>query len=540
MNTCLVKIENLSLTYYSRESAHKALTNVSLELYRGETIGLVGESGSGKSTIAHALLGLLPKQAKIESGNIHAFDRDFLDSKLNAQKKLRGRDISMIFQDPMSSLTPHLSIGKQMIEPLIQIKKLTHEQACQKSIDLLRDVDIPDPENVYHKYPHECSGGMCQRVMIAIALSSEPQLLVADEPTTALDVTTQATILKILKQLQKKHQMTLLFVSHDLGVIHQVCDKISVMHNGKIVEQGNKDLILSSPRQDYTKNLIASIPRLEGEQLDYLPKSDISFQLAEKPNLTETTTPLLKVDGLSIEYSSNGLFSRSKTFKAVKNVNFELQAGKILGIVGESGSGKSTTAKAIAGLLKYQSGQIVYKEQLIKNIQPDIQMIFQDPAASLNPRMTVGRNISEALIHKNISSHEIQIKVLELLEQVHLAEHYSNRYPHELSGGQQQRIGIARALAANPKLLICDEPVSALDVSVQAQVLNLLKHLQRNLSLSMLFITHDISVIRFIADKLIVMKSGEVVEAGNTETILKHPQQSYTKNLLASVPKINF
>lgn len=532
----LVSIEQLSLVYHSLEQTHKALDKVSLKLSVGKSMGLVGESGSGKSTIAHALLGLLPTQAKIESGSIRAMGHDLLSNHSKAQAQLRGRDISMIFQDPMSSLTPHMTIEKQMIEPLIMVQKLTLQEARLKALELLEDVEISNPELVLKRYPHECSGGMCQRIMIAIALSAKPQLLVADEPTTALDVTTQATILKIIKDLQHKHNMALLFVSHDLGVIKEVCDEISVMHQGKIIEQGACRDILHSPQKDYTKNLIAAIPKLKGPKPDYLPNPQ-NHPLSDKPAL-KSEEVLLNIKDLSVEYPSQSLFGVSEPFKAVKQVSFSLNEGSILGIVGESGSGKSTTAKAIAGLINSSTGTITFQNQLLKGIHPDIQMIFQDPAASLNPRMTVGRNISEPLIHIK-GTQPIHEKVIELLKCVDLTPEYYHRYPHELSGGQQQRIGIARALASNPKLIICDEPVSALDVSIQAQVLNLLKHLQRTFNLSLLFITHDISVVRFIADEIIVMKTGEIVERGETESLLNNPNHHYTKELLSAVPQMD-
>lgn len=536
-NHSLVSIENLSLSYHSLEHRHKALDNVQLHLFAGKSMGLVGESGSGKSTIAHALLGLLPSQAKIESGSIKALGHDLLNLPSTSNHPLRGKDISMVFQDPMSSLTPHMNIEQQMIEPLMLIKKMSHQEACQKSLQLLADVEIPHPELVIQRYPHECSGGMCQRIMIAIALSADPQLLVADEPTTALDVTTQATILKIIKGLQKKHNMSLLFVSHDLGVIRQVCDEISVMHEGKIIEQGPCMDILKAPKEEYTKKLIAAIPKLHGPKPEYLPNPQ-KITLAPEP-VPGNDQILLEVKNLSVEYPSQSLFGASKPFKAVQNISFELNKGKILGIVGESGSGKSTTAKAIAGLIQPSSGNLSYNNLPLKGIHPDLQMIFQDPASSLNPRMTVGRNISEPLLHQT-REQAIHERVIELLNHVNLSEDYYHRYPHELSGGQQQRIGIARALASNPKLIICDEPVSALDVSIQAQVLNLLKHLQRTFNLSLLFITHDISVVRFIADEIIVMKSGEIVERGHTEELLHAAQHDYTKQLLSAVPMMDF
>ena len=533
----LVTIENLSLNYHSREVIHPALININLSIKAGETLGLVGESGSGKSTLAHALLNLLPPQAKIHSGKITAFNQE-IKQHSSESNLLRGQDISMIFQDPMTSLTPHMTILEQMIEPLIHVHHISKEQAKLKARNLLESVELPNPDLVLKKYPHELSGGMSQRVMIAIALSSEPKLLIADEPTTALDVTTQATILKIIKKLQQEQNMALLFVSHDLGVIHQVCDRICVMNKGKLVEEGTAMEVLSQPKENYTQGLIASIPRLKGEKLEQLP-SIAPIEMPPKPDIS--TTNILSVKDLLVEYTSKGLFSSSKPFKAVNSISFQMNEGEILGIVGESGSGKSTTAKAISGLIPYQSGEVQYRSKRLNGLHPEIQMIFQDPASSLNPRMNIGRNIAEGLIYKKTHSKEdIFKKCIELLKLVDLPEDYYHRYPHELSGGQKQRIGIARALASAPKLLICDEPVSALDVSIQAQVLNLLKKLQRSLNLSMLFITHDISVVRFIADKLIVMKTGEIVEAGQVDSLLENPKETYTRTLLSSVPQMDF
>jgi len=529
----IVDIEHLSLSYRSRQSSHSALSAVSLNLKQGEALGLVGESGSGKSTLAHAIINLLPPQAHIESGKVRLFQQEGFKKRL-----FQGRDIAMIFQDPMSSLTPHLTIAAQMLEPMIHVKGMSLSQATQRALSLLGDVNIHQPEQVLKKYPHELSGGMCQRIMIAIALSAEPLLLIADEPTTALDVTTQATILHILKDLQLKHNMALLFVSHDLGVIHQVCDRVCVMHKGQIVEQGSTKDILKNPKQPYTKSLIASIPRLTGPKLDYLPSQELFNTPPHSKN--PDAAPLLSVEQLCVSYSTPSLFG-AKKFKTLNELSFNMVEGEILGIVGESGSGKSTLAKALCGLIPTDSGKVTYRSAPLKGIHPDLQMVFQDPSSSLNPRMTIGGNIAEALKYRqSLSSQDRRARCNQLLEQVNLPPEFYHRYPHELSGGQKQRVGIARALADSPKLLICDEPVSALDVSIQAQVLNLLKHLQRSLNISMIFITHDISVVRFIADRLIVMTQGSIVEIGATEQLLTNPQHDYTKSLLNSVPDINF
>ncbi|MBQ77539.1 MAG: ABC transporter ATP-binding protein [Cellvibrionales bacterium] len=521
----LLSVNNLSIAFYTRDGKTQAVDNISFNLKQGETLGIVGESGSGKSVSCHALMGLInTPPGQIEQGTALFNNIDLLSANEKTMRSIRGKRISMIFQDPMTALNPYLSIGAQIIEPLLLHEDISPSLAKQKALTLLEEVGINDAASRYHQYPHEFSGGMRQRVVIAMALITEPELLIADEPTTALDVTIQAQILELIKDLQRQRNIAVIFISHDLDVIRYIADRTLVMEQGHIVEQGQSQKVFNSPSHPYTKKLLASIPQ---------QAKPAKFQYKPKKNST-----LLAVNNVSISYAD-----RHSRFQAVNNVSLKLAKGEVLGLVGESGCGKTTLSQSIVKLINIDHGDIQLGEQSLHQLNTSelklarkkVQMIFQDPYASLNPRMTVFNTLAEPLkVHRLAATKEIRKKVLSLMTDVGLDPSWANKYPHEFSGGQRQRIAIARALAVEPQLIIADEPVSALDVTIQAQILELLLILCQQRQLTMIFISHDLAVVRYIADRTAVMSQGKIVELNETETLYRQPAHSYTQQLLSA------
>ena len=529
----LLEIQNLSISLPEGGDRSHAVDKLNLDIIENEILCVVGESGSGKSMMARSIMGLLPKRLKITEGEIKFEDR-FLNHLTPKQlQEIRGLSIAMIFQEPMSALNPLHSIGKQIEEVLLLHTSMKKTERRQRILEMLSAVHLPDPQQVMHAYPHEISGGQRQRAMIAMALILEPKILIADEPTTALDVTTQAQILKLIRDLQIEKQTGVIFITHDFGVVAEIADRIAVMKDGQLVEENEAQVILNSPKHIYTQELIRSVPDLK------------------TPKLVDSSKPvLLKVDNLEKTYKRRrGFLSSSKSeVYAVNKIQFTLREGETIGLVGESGSGKSTVARCIVKLVSSDGGSILYQKKDLtqmdrKSMMPyrkDIQMVFQDPYGSLNPRLTVGQMVAQGpIIHGEKQIKAFQ-KAKEILDLVGLGPLSANRYPHEFSGGQRQRIGIARALALDPKILIADEPVSALDVSIQAQVLKLLGQIKQKLNFSMLFITHDLRVAAQVCDKIAVMYQGKLVEIGSTGKVFEDPQHEYTKSLLDSIPGRNW
>ncbi len=556
----ILSINNLSISFSSEGIENQVIKSISYDLYENEILGIVGESGSGKSVSSLAILGLLPKRiSKITEGSILFKEQELVGFDSKDFEKIRGNKISMIFQEPMSSLNPSMTCGKQVQEILKQHTSLSSSSNREETLSLFEKVKLPDPQRVFSSYPHEISGGQMQRVMIAMAIACKPDVLIADEPTTALDVTVQKDIILLLKELQQETGMSIIFITHDLSLVSEIANRVLVMYKGSIVEQGQSETIFKNPTHDYTKALINSRPPLH-KRLKQLPTvSDYLNRVISKEVISKeerikhhkklySQTPLLEVINLEKEYiSKSGWFSSPDTFKAVNQVNFKIYEGETLGLVGESGCGKSTLGNAILQLDKATAGQVLYKGtnitdlkgKALRNLRKDIQIIFQNPYASLNPRISVGNAILEPMkVHGLFNSdNERKEKVIEILERVGLlAEHYS-RYPHEFSGGQRQRIGIARTVALNPKLIVCDESVSALDISVQAQVLNLLNELKENFGFTYIFISHDLAVVKYMADQLLVMNKGEIEEIGEADNIYANPKKEYTKKLINAIPK---
>ena len=540
MSKNILQVKNLTVSTGTGTKKTDIVNNISFTIERGETFVLLGESGSGKSITALSIMRLLPAAIKISDGSVILHTTNLFQLPENKMRKIRGAKIGMIFQEPQTSLNPVLTAGQQISETLRQHDNLSKKQCIKRSIELLDAVGIPDAERRINEYPHQFSGGMKQRIMIAIALAGKPDLLIADEPTTALDVTIQAQVLNLLRKLQSETGMSILFITHDIGVAAQMADHIAVMQNGSIVELKTKKELFSNPENSYTQKLFDAIPSWE-KRTD---ENEI-----EEIERTERTS-LLKVKDLKVYYPiRKGIFKRTiGHVRAVDSVTIDLHAGETVAIVGESGSGKTTMGKGILQLLEVTSGDITYKktdlnrldEPSLRKLRSDIQIIFQDPYSSMNPRMMVNDIIQEGMLAQGVgeSKKERDEHTVKLLEQVGLLPEYRFRYPHEFSGGQRQRICIARALAVKPKLIICDEPTSALDVSVQAQILSLLKDLQKEYQLGYLFITHNISVVEYIAHYVAVMYEGKIVEQGAVEKILKNPKNPYTKNLLSAVPRI--
>ena len=540
MSENILQVKNLTVSTGTGTKKTDIVNNISFTIERGETFVLLGESGSGKSITALSIMRLLPAAIKISDGSVILHTTNLFQLPENKMRKIRGAKIGMIFQEPQTSLNPVLTAGQQISETLRQHDNLSKKQCIKRSIELLDAVGIPDAERRINEYPHQFSGGMKQRIMIAIALAGKPDLLIADEPTTALDVTIQAQVLNLLRKLQSETGMSILFITHDIGVAAQMADHIAVMQNGSIVELKTKKELFSNPENSYTQKLFDAIPSWE-KRTD---ENEI-----EEIERTERTS-LLKVKDLKVYYPiRKGIFKRTiGHVRAVDSVTIDLHAGETVAIVGESGSGKTTMGKGILQLLEVTSGDITYQKTdlnrldapSLRKLRSDIQIVFQDPYSSMNPRMMVNDIIQEGMLAQGVgeSKKERDEHTVKLLEQVGLLPEYRFRYPHEFSGGQRQRICIARALAVKPKLIICDEPTSALDVSVQAQILSLLKDLKKEYQLGYLFITHNISVVEYIAHYVAVMYEGKIVEQGAVEKILKNPKNPYTKNLLSAVPRI--
>jgi peptide/nickel transport system ATP-binding protein len=559
MNTPLLSIQNLTISARKDGQWLPIVKNSSFTLEKNEILGIVGESGSGKSVTSLAVMGLLPKGIlEITEGSITFEGKDVSALPQKELRNLRGGEISMIFQEPMSSLNPSLKCGYQVAEILKEHTKLSDKEIKATVIQLFEKVKLPNPDVIYNRYPHEISGGQKQRVMIAMAIACKPKILIADEPTTALDVTVQKEIVLLLKELQQETGMSIIFISHDLSLVSEIANRVIVMYRGEIVEQGDALGIFKNPQHTYTKALISSRPSLD-VRLKRLPT--IKDYLENTVNTTEVTPvqraenhtalyaqpPLLEVINVEKEYVSNaGLFGKAATFKAVNDVSFKIYEGETLGLVGESGCGKSTLGNAILQLDKATSGKILYRGKdltrlsgsEIRALRKEIQIIFQDPYSSLNPRLTVGQSIIEPMkVHKLYANDkERREKVIEILNRVGLGEEHYNRYPHEFSGGQRQRIGIARTIALQPKLIVCDESVSALDISVQAQVLNLLNELKENFGFTYIFISHDLAVVKYMSDQVLVMNKGRIEEMNEADALYAHPQKEYTKKLIAAIP----
>lgn len=558
--TNLLSVKDLSVSFLTNKKESQILNSISFDLKENEILGIVGESGSGKSITALSLLGLLPKSiSKIDSGSINFEGLDLATIDNKSFQTIRGNSIGMIFQEPMSALNPSMTCGEQVFEIIALHKSFTKSEIIKETLLLFEKVKLPEPKRVYDAYPHEISGGQMQRVMIAMAIACKPKILIADEPTTALDVTVQKEIISLLKELQAETKMSILFISHDLSLVSEIANRVLVMYQGKIVEQGTVEKIFKSPRHIYTKALIHSRPSIEKRPKrlatiqDYL-NNTVDYSMVSKKEREQNhkviyaKDPLLEVKNIEKEYFSKaGFFKKPDSFKAVDKVSFKLYPGETLGLVGESGCGKSTLGNAILQLDKATGGQIFYNgrditnlsKNDIRNLRKDIQIIFQDPFSSLNPRIPIGKAIMEPmLVHKLYTSgQERKDKVLDILRRVGLSEDYFYRYPHEFSGGQRQRIGIARTIALNPKLIVCDESVSALDISVQAQVLNLLNELKENFGFTYIFISHDLSVVKYMSDQLLVMNKGKIEEMGDADAIYRHPEKDYTKKLINAIPK---
>lgn len=531
----MLQIENLNLSFQLENSLVPLLKSISLNVSSGKTLALVGESGSGKSMTALAVMQLLPSNSRVHINSHILFkQQDLLNLSQREMGKIRGRQIGIVFQNAMSAFNPVLTIGYQLHEVLRCHFNLSKIVERERILELLDEVGIVNPTQCYVSYPHQLSGGMRQRALIAMALAAEPELLIADEPTTALDVTVQAQVLAILQSIQEKRRMGMLFISHDLGVVARVADTVAVLYRGEIVEQADANDFFHQPKQAYTKQLFASLPVMKTQQ------ADVSRSLS-------TEIPLLAVNNLSVYFTLGKGFLgfRKDLIKAVDGVSFNLYSGRTLALVGESGSGKTTIAKAILQLLPNSSGDIFYANQLLSNLKhkdlkklrKNMQVVFQDPYAALNPRMTITDILEEGMLVQGIGENaaERMPHIDELLLAVGLNQDYKTRYPHELSGGERQRICIARALIVDPKLLICDEPTSALDVSVQAQILKLLRKLQTDRNLAYLLITHNFGVVSYLADEVAVLYRGKIVEYGTSQQILTSPQHPYTQKLLASV-----
>jgi ABC-type microcin C transport system duplicated ATPase subunit YejF len=542
MSSPLLDVINLQTSFGEGEHAECAVDGISFSIHREETFVLLGESGSGKSVTALTIMRLLPAAARINQGNIILEGEDLLALPESAMRDVRGGRIAMIFQEPQTSLNPVLTVGQQIGETLRCHKNLRGNEQHQRSIELLDAVGIPEPDRRINEYPHQFSGGMKQRIMIAIALAGEPDLLIADEPTTALDVTIQAQVLDLLRQLQKDTGMAILFITHDLAVASEMADNVAVMRYGKIVEMNSRDSFYANPAHPYSQELFAALPSKA--------KRDSEARSRHTTVKDNDSSPLLMVRDLKVYFPiKKGLLKKTVGFvRAVDGVGIDIVSGQTLAMVGESGSGKTTMGKGILQLLHATDGSVVFdgqeltelKGEALRQKRSDIQIIFQDPYSSMNPRMMIADVIAEGMVAQGMGGSKQQRlqRVDELLEKVGLEPAHKSRYPHEFSGGQRQRICIARALAVEPKLIVCDEPTSALDVSVQAQILDLLKDLQKNMGLAYLFITHNISVVEYLAHYVAVMYQGKIVEQGTVDEVLTNPQDPYTQRLLAAVPRV--
>lgn len=559
----ILSVYDLSISFGKKNNWKEVIHSISFNVSENEVLGIVGESGSGKSVTSMAMMGLLPLKNSKVSGQIR-FDGKNLASETNkALRQVRGKKIAMIFQEPMSALNPSLTCGFQVVEILQHHLKLSYSEAKKEALSLFNRVKLPRPNQIFSSYPHQISGGQMQRVMIAMAISCKPKLLIADEPTTALDVTVQKEIIELLKEIQEETKMSLLFITHDLGLISEIADRIIVMFQGNIVEEGITSQLFgggdAGPKDPYTKALLASrppmkvrlakLPTIESLAANEFQPIEISpQQRALQHKKIYTKPPLLEIVNLEKEYYSNaGLFRTKKVVKAIDHISFKVFEGETLGLVGESGCGKSTLGNVIMQLEKVSSGSIKYRGQelthlsasKVRSLRKEIQLIFQDPYSSLNPRLLIGESLIEPILFHKITKtkKEAKSKVKQLLNRVGLDTSYYFRYPHELSGGQRQRVGIARSIAMEPKLVICDESVSALDISVQAQVLNLLNELKADFGFTYIFISHDLAVVKYMADQLLVMNSGKIEEIGDADEIYANPTKEYTKKLIEAIPK---
>lgn len=536
MTESVLEISNLVVTFDTPDGEVEAVKGVSLNIQKGECLGIVGESGSGKSQTFLSAFGLTSDNAKV-SGSVKFQGREVLGLPRKDLDGFRGRHVAFVFQDPLTALTPHLTIEAQMGEVLAHHFQVKGEAARQRAIEWLERVRIPEAARRLSQYPHELSGGMRQRVMIGMAMMAEPALLIADEPTTALDATVQAQVLDLIEDLRKDTQAAVALITHDMGVIARMAQRVMVMRRGEVVETGTADELYSAPKADYTRMLLKAVPRIDGERSVALPAPD-------------SGPPILKVDDIRVTFpvqvKDGSIFGKTKPLRAVDGVSFSLRAGETLGIVGESGCGKSTLARAVVQLLPRNAGEVTFlgrnllpsEREAIRKSRKDLQIVFQDPLASLDPRMTLGASISEPLLafEPSLTREQREERVKEMMRQVGLDPELINRYPHELSGGQNQRVGVARAMILRPKLVVCDEAVSALDVSIQAQILKLLADLQREYQTSFLFISHDLAVVREISHNVLVLYLGRAVEYGPAEVILRDPRHPYTKALLAAAP----
>lgn len=562
----MLNVTNLIVEFDTQNGVFKAVNGINFTLSKGETLGIVGESGSGKSVTSLALMRLLGTTTASISGKAELEETNLFELSEEQMRAIRGNRMAMIFQEPMTSLNPVLTCGYQLVEAIQLHIGLNKSDSKVKAIQLFNEVQLPRPETIFDSYPHQLSGGQKQRVMIAMALACDPEILIADEPTTALDVTVQKTILALLNKLKEQRGMSLIFISHDLGVVSEIADRLLVMYKGEIVEQGNVETLFNNPQHPYTKGLLACRPsvniRLKKLPIiaDFLADASATVdtirelnsykpgEIVERQKKLYSAEPILKVKNLSTWFGQRaGLFSSDKTaIKAVNDVSFEVYPGETLGLVGESGCGKTTLGRSILRLIEPTAGDIIFdgtdvrtlKGEALREMRRDMQIIFQDPYSSLNPQQTIGQSIMEPLtVHGLYNSNtQRRQKVIDLLERVNLSADHFNRYPHEFSGGQRQRIVIARALALQPKFIICDESVSALDVSVQAQVLNLIRELQLELGLSYIFISHDLAVIRHISDRMMVMNKGEIIESGYPDDIYSSPKNEYTQKLIDAIP----
>jgi oligopeptide/dipeptide ABC transporter ATP-binding protein len=570
----ILTVSDLRTYFHTRRGVYRAVDGVSFHLERGEILGIVGESGSGKSVTCFSLMGLIPQPpGRIESGTAMFDGVDLLHCSPKEARAIRGKRISMIFQDPMTSLNPYVRVSDQIIEPLLIHEKISRKDALARALTMLEAVGITDAAKRMHSYPHEFSGGMRQRVMIAMALITRPDILIADEPTTALDVTVQAQILALIKKLQREFGMAVIFVTHDLGVVSGLCDRVQVMYAGRIMETADTRTLFKNPQHPYTKALQRCVPALQekGRPLFTIPglPPDLSKPISETellarfefppesapqpvatPKAANTNETILEVKAVETYFPGRaaGLFSKpTAPVRAVDGVSFAVKRGEVIGLVGESGSGKSTLGRTIMQLVPPTAGTVILEGKNLTagsasdldDMRRDLQMVFQDPFASLNPRMTIFATLAEPLlVHRVCKPSEVTARVTELMRQVGLPARDMQKYPHEFSGGQRQRIAIARALALNPKIIIADEPVSALDVSIQAQILNLLADLVRTLDLTLIFISHDLSVVKHISDRIAVMYKGKIVEMGPALEVMEHPQHDYTRTLLSAIPHI--
>ena len=560
--TPLLKIKDLTVTYPcgpQGKDEFKALDQVSINLNAGQIIGIVGESGAGKSTIGKAILGLLDPPAKVVNGDITLLDNPLIGLSEEQYTSIRGEEVGYIYQNPMTALNPVLTIGEQVIEAIEANTNMSGKSAYKHAIDLLEQSDVSFAEDRLKKYPHQLSGGLCQRIVFAIAIAAKPKLIIADEPTTALDVTVQQSVLQTLIKLSKQEQVAIILITHDIGVVAETCDYVYVLRNGKHIEQGITSDVLQRPTQDYTKSLMASVPLIEKrlhrfalKQQDNAEDTSRGLQYLREKEKTESLTkgPILEVCNLSkIFITPSSMFKPKDLFTAVNNVSFTVNRGETVGIVGESGSGKSTIGRMILGLEDITEGSVIYRGKDLKSIIDNkerqkhclsMQCIFQDPYSSLNPRMSAGENITYGLkAHRLIDGNKAKSLAQDLMSLVGLKKQDADKLPHAFSGGERQRIGIARALSYRPDFIFCDEPTSALDVSVQASLLNLLKDLQEQFSLTLLFVSHDLAVIRQMCDQVIVMKDGVSMEMGTNENIFKQPKSPYTKSLLSAMPVFN-